>query len=65
MQAELEQKLVDARYMRDWVVTRPRCDGLIAFSYRVVAAQGVVDQARKELYIYLRQNGSEIKHRDL
>ena len=65
MQSELEQKLADARYMRDWVVTRPRNRDIIAFAYRVVAAQSVVDQAKKALYIYLRQNGSEIKHKDL
>ena len=65
MQAELEQKLADARYNRDVVVTRPRSGDLVAFAYRVVSAQGVVDQAKKALYIYLRQNGSEIKHRDL
>jgi hypothetical protein len=65
MKTELEQKLADARYMRDVVVTRPRSRDIIGFAYRVVAAQGVVDQAKKALYIYLRQNGSKIQHKDL
>ena len=37
VQAEREQKLADARLMRDIVVTQPRRD-IIAFAYKVVAA---------------------------
>ena len=51
--------------MRDVVITQPRSGNLTAFAYEVVAAQGAVDQAKKALYIHLRQNGSKIKHKDL
>lgn len=63
--SDLEQKLADARLRRDIVVTRPRHGDIIGFAYRVVAAQGAVDQAKKALYIYMRQNGSDVKHKDL
>ena len=65
MEKQLRQKLASARFRRDIVCTRERGKDIVQFAYRVVAAQGAVDQAKKALYIHLRQNGSQIKHEDL
>lgn len=35
------------------------------FAYRLVVAEGTVNQAKKELYMHLRENGVEIAHRDI
>ena len=58
------QKLVDARLRRDKVITRERGD-LVEFAYRIVSAQSTVDQAKKQLYMQMRSEGSTIKHKDV
>jgi len=65
MRKALEQKLADVRMRRDIVATQERGRDIVAFAYRLVAAQGTVDQARKELYIWLRKNGEAVKHKEL
>lgn len=37
----------------------------VIFSHRLVAAQGDVNQAKKELYAALRAAGQDIAHRDI
>lgn len=68
---ELKQKLDDARAIRDKAVAK-KSDDVVNHAYRIVSTQGAVEQAKKALYIQLREDyvdpfkfGSEVKHRDL
>ncbi len=37
----------------------------IDFGYQMVSAQGAVNQTKKALYVWLRQNGETPKHKDI
>ncbi len=69
---ELKQKLDAARIVRDKLITQKKSEYVVDWAYRIVSAQGSVDQAKKALYIQTRKDhlnphkfGSEVKHKDI
>lgn len=61
---KLKQALSTVRAARDKVVAQDSVD-ILGHAYRVVSVQGEVNQAKKALYIKLRQVGQDIKHKDI
>lgn len=68
---KLKQSLDAARKVRDELVAQKRNEHVVDWAYRIVSAQGAVNQAKKALYMYLqktsksRYSHQNIKHRDL
>ena len=68
---KLKQALDAARKVRDGLVAQKRNEFVVDWAYRIVSAQGAVNQAKKALYIHLQKTGKSryshqnIKHRDL
>jgi len=67
----LKQGLDAARAVRDNLITQKQNEFVVDWAYRIVSAQGSVDQAKKALYMYLRKTAKsrysdqDNKHRDL
>lgn len=70
---KLKQALDTARETRDKLVAKKQIEFVVDWAYQITSAQGVVNQAKKALYIHLYANrknsmipgGHDIKHKDL
>lgn len=62
---KLKQKLDAARVVRDKLIKQKQTEYVVDWAYRIVSAQGAVNQAKKALYIQTRKTNKDVAHKDL